>query len=265
MNQRLGDLKKFIITTSLEFNQENVELNPNIEIHFSPELNKTILNAIANIRKIGLDNNQNINMENYGWDKSWCIRPGPKGIVYPGFGINACKACTDFPWLQKLHIIKLDSELMCNEEDPNPIAYNRFNECNGSYYGGCDWSWTRYTTIMPLLSEVYINNDESLVQLHLKELLEPNTRYAILLQNFGGTNGINQADYLIPFKTKNKNKNDIPNELKDKYCCICMENNIEMICVPCGHLCICERDSLKITECPICKKNVEQFIKVYIP
>ena len=53
-------------------------------------------------------------------------------------------------------------------------------------------------------------------------------------------------------------------------CYICFENNIKYISIDCGHGGICKdckdilyKDSVDIF-CPICKKEIKEFLKVYL-
>lgn len=49
-------------------------------------------------------------------------------------------------------------------------------------------------------------------------------------------------------------------------CKVCMENQIQTVFVPCGHLCMCIVCSEKYEsdKCPICRKEYSHLIKVYL-
>lgn len=51
----------------------------------------------------------------------------------------------------------------------------------------------------------------------------------------------------------------------DVKCSICLEEVPQMICIPCGHLCLCENCSKKLTKkkCPICNLKVNNIYKVF--
>jgi hypothetical protein len=53
-------------------------------------------------------------------------------------------------------------------------------------------------------------------------------------------------------------------ENEDK-CSICWERPPEMVCIPCGHLCICEhcKSQLRTKKCPICGQAVKNIYKVF--
>lgn len=53
-------------------------------------------------------------------------------------------------------------------------------------------------------------------------------------------------------------------ENEDK-CACCWERPPEMVCIPCGHLCICEecKYQLRQKKCPICSQPVKNIYKVF--
>ena len=48
-------------------------------------------------------------------------------------------------------------------------------------------------------------------------------------------------------------------------CVVCMDRPLEMVFVPCGHICVCEPCSSQITRCPICRTRTQMAVKVYYP
>eukprot|EP01118_Nematostelium_gracile_P011348 TRINITY_DN4009_c0_g1_i1.p1 TRINITY_DN4009_c0_g1~~TRINITY_DN4009_c0_g1_i1.p1 ORF type:complete len:219 (+),score=30.27 TRINITY_DN4009_c0_g1_i1:40-696(+) len=53
----------------------------------------------------------------------------------------------------------------------------------------------------------------------------------------------------------------------DEYnmCIVCFQNPKEMVTTPCGHLSLCRSCSkLRLNYCPMCRRNVDSIIKVYI-
>lgn len=52
-------------------------------------------------------------------------------------------------------------------------------------------------------------------------------------------------------------------------CCVCMENNCEIVLMPCKHLCICDscfrksRAQTAMRMCPICRQLVKKEIKIF--
>ena len=52
--------------------------------------------------------------------------------------------------------------------------------------------------------------------------------------------------------------------LKKKYeCCVCMSNPKNVILEPCYHFSICEECLKNFNKCPICRKEIELYYKIY--
>ena len=47
-------------------------------------------------------------------------------------------------------------------------------------------------------------------------------------------------------------------------CKICLEGSVEMVFIPCGHICACNSCAERVTSCPLCRKTIEQSIKIYV-
>ncbi|KAJ8927929.1 hypothetical protein NQ314_019559 [Rhamnusium bicolor] len=47
-------------------------------------------------------------------------------------------------------------------------------------------------------------------------------------------------------------------------CVICLENECQIVFVPCGHLCCCFQCSTSVGECPLCRTDIERKIKIYL-
>lgn len=46
------------------------------------------------------------------------------------------------------------------------------------------------------------------------------------------------------------------NIFNDKVCIVCYENEIKVLLKPCNHLCVCEKCSIRLEECPLCRKGI---------
>ena len=49
-------------------------------------------------------------------------------------------------------------------------------------------------------------------------------------------------------------------------CVVCMTNERSMVCVPCGHRCLCDacgKHEVTGDKCPMCRKQVMMFIRVF--
>lgn len=88
------------------------------------------------------------------------------------------------------------------------------------------------------------NNDESCL--------------AIVNTNLSNGSSIDTANLLLKYGAK---KDDL-NETKNKLCVVCMENKKSCVFVNCGHKCICEICSSKLSQCVICRKP-GSAIKIY--
>ena len=58
-------------------------------------------------------------------------------------------------------------------------------------------------------------------------------------------------------------KNVENEEIKSKDCIICYENDRDCLYLPCRHNTACMKCSKNLTNCPICKVKIEEFIKIY--
>jgi len=47
-------------------------------------------------------------------------------------------------------------------------------------------------------------------------------------------------------------------------CCICMAAECNVACYPCGHISSCEECLQRCSECPICREDIEEVIRVYV-
>ncbi|XP_072520121.1 E3 ubiquitin-protein ligase XIAP [Salminus brasiliensis] len=50
---------------------------------------------------------------------------------------------------------------------------------------------------------------------------------------------------------------------REKLCKVCMDNDISIVFIPCGHLVTCQRCSESVEKCPICCAVITQKIKTY--
>jgi Zinc finger, C3HC4 type (RING finger) len=47
-------------------------------------------------------------------------------------------------------------------------------------------------------------------------------------------------------------------------CVLCLTKEKRLACIPCGHLAICEACGHSLRSCPICRREIEAFVRVYI-
>lgn len=151
---------------------------------------------------------------------------------------------------------------------------------NKTYYGGDTRSWQRYTREKPVkISSLKITPTSLSFQVE-KDLID-GAHYAVLFLHatFTRHDVIHVRpkgdDYLIPFLVNIEKKHEQPRKRKHEEsdmpesheCVVCMENQKEYVCVPCGHRAMCEQCAHSIQEayprCPMCRADITQVIKVY--
>lgn len=52
---------------------------------------------------------------------------------------------------------------------------------------------------------------------------------------------------------------------ESRTCIICLENEKSVVLMPCRHMCLCETCGAmdRITQCPLCRKNIIHKISVF--
>lgn len=93
-----------------------------------------------------------------------------------------------------------------------------------------------------ILRKIYLRKKQERIERKLKEALEKARRER---------------------KQQSRTK---PRELReDQKCIVCIENPKEIICLPCGHVCLCEDCSSKIhLSCPVCRANIDSKAAAFI-
>lgn len=51
---------------------------------------------------------------------------------------------------------------------------------------------------------------------------------------------------------------------RKKECNVCMDKEADTVFMPCRHMCACESCANRLNTCPICRRKIEQCIKVYV-
>ena len=60
------------------------------------------------------------------------------------------------------------------------------------------------------------------------------------------------------------NTNGQPNHPLTNPCVLCLAVEKQVACIPCGHLVTCVPCSQSLRSCPICQREVEAFVRVFI-
>jgi len=47
-------------------------------------------------------------------------------------------------------------------------------------------------------------------------------------------------------------------------CKICMDNRVEVVFLPCGHLVSCTRCATAISNCAVCRQPIKAYVKTYL-
>lgn len=58
-----------------------------------------------------------------------------------------------------------------------------------------------------------------------------------------------------------KGAGEVKNEGKNEICCVCMESEINICNVPCGHVATCSK--CLVSKCVICRADVEKHVRIY--
>lgn len=74
-----------------------------------------------------------------------------------------------------------------------------------------------------------------------------------LNRQFTGGNAFYQSQQIVD-----------PNASMPSTCSICMANQINTVCIPCGHRCVCMDCKAKnLKECPICRVKIQQIVQTF--
>ncbi|KAM9357281.1 E3 ubiquitin-protein ligase XIAP [Symphorus nematophorus] len=107
--------------------------------------------------------------------------------------------------------------------------------------------------------------------------LEPSVVETTILEKIGRTgSGYSSLEELVEDCINNRPRSDAAQEededpleklrklQREKQCKICMDRDICMVFIPCGHLVACKECSVSLLKCPICCGAITQKIKTYI-
>ena len=74
----------------------------------------------------------------------------------------------------------------------------------------------------------------------------------------------NQTDSK-PVKTATGNSDqDQSTEAPSNPCVLCLTEEKRLACIPCGHLATCVPCGHSLRSCPICRREIEAFVRIYI-
>jgi len=55
-----------------------------------------------------------------------------------------------------------------------------------------------------------------------------------------------------------------PSKIKLEECIICLTEERQLACMPCGHLCTCVPCGYAVRKCPICRQEIHSFIRIHV-
>tara|TARA_B100001175_G_C19510816_1_gene643746 strand:+ start:3012 stop:3536 length:525 start_codon:yes stop_codon:yes gene_type:complete len=125
--------------------------------------------------------------------------------------------------------------------------------------------------IKPTWSEKYnkLSKNNDLV---LDELL--GTKYSLIqvkdyidrkISKYNHILPVNNNDLVLELKEYKSLNSKLKNDLSEiQNCKICFSKKMDVLCRPCNHLCLCSSCSKKCSKCPICRKDVKKYLKIFV-
>ncbi|XP_058460230.1 E3 ubiquitin-protein ligase LRSAM1-like [Malaya genurostris] len=188
---------------------------------------------------------------------------------------------TDFWLLQYQKLLdRQPSEITNDTASIDPILGYQFLE-NGAVH------------CLPFLSKIWQNRDKELCSINEQDLIEagvqnPVDRRAILLSISNYYDYLNQRiEYTTTEASSSTQTPTAPPPPEDRVelvpslppeeqsvangvvqfaeCVVCLEETVQVIFLPCGHMCCCAACQIDIRDCPLCRAYIERKIKVIQP
>lgn len=70
--------------------------------------------------------------------------------------------------------------------------------------------------------------------------------------------------FSLLFSVPGLKPDEIHRLLDQRFCKICMEEEVCIVFMPCGHLACCKECSERLKECPICRAAITQRVRAYL-
>merc|ERR1719411_499479 len=71
-----------------------------------------------------------------------------------------------------------------------------------------------------------------------------------------------------PVPVTSKSNDDLESEnarLKEQRTCkICMDKEVGVVFLPCGHLCCCVNCAPALKDCPVCRRNIQGTVRTFM-
>ncbi|XP_055345902.1 uncharacterized protein LOC129593553 [Paramacrobiotus metropolitanus] len=162
-----------------------------------------------------------------------------------------------------------------SEEDFVRIMTEKYGKIEDIYYHSNDMNpgtengYVKLTFADPEINKKLLENGTIEInrrKLHCKPC-EDSRKHAENMKKERGE--INKNDKKIDNDKENsegKKKEKKPDEDDSKgKCCVCLDEDVCMLFVPCNHLCVCEECSKMMDDCPYCRGRITKKSKVFIP
>lgn len=62
----------------------------------------------------------------------------------------------------------------------------------------------------------------------------------------------------------NIQSNQTTNDTSTEPCALCMTEEKNLACIPCGHLSTCVACGHSVRTCPICRQKIDAYVRIYI-
>ena len=75
---------------------------------------------------------------------------------------------------------------------------------------------------------------------------------------------IKKTKHELVKKYGNQAFKSMKNDVQETSCVICLDENREMVFIPCGHICSCLKCAKKLKDCPMCRKKITHSVRFYV-
>ncbi|CAF1389182.1 unnamed protein product [Adineta steineri] len=73
----------------------------------------------------------------------------------------------------------------------------------------------------------------------------------------------NPERIIIPSKNQMSMSTSNSSSRKSDECLICLTEERQIACMPCGHFCACVSCGYSLRSCPVCRENIQSFVRIY--
>jgi hypothetical protein len=73
---------------------------------------------------------------------------------------------------------------------------------------------------------------------------------------------VNQDKMIIPSQSQMSVSSSGASSIKLEECLVCLTEERQIACMPCGHLCTCVPCGYSLRSCPICRQEIQSFVRI---